>query len=366
MTTIHNTRSKKNVTYLWSYPSGYIFRCVDELAKRSKHNISLISFQPSRNAPFAAWESRSLSYSTLSDHDRRNYSKLSNTLLSKQPDIVIFAGWRQKNFTRLLWDRRFKSTKFILAADTQLLFTWRQFFGRFKLFRILRRVSGICVPGDRSFLLMRYWNVPARKIYQGLYAVDDILFSQPPSHSISHNRTFAFRYVGRYVRQKGLDVLLKSYDCYRKNTLKPHILTLSGAGPLETFSGPNDMNDGVTDLGFLQPADVAKLYTAPSVLVLPSRYEPWGQVIVEAMMSGVPVICTSACGASAAIVRHLHNGYIVKDLNISSLSTALTWFHHNIAKLPAMALAAQSMAAAHTTANWCNCQENMIDDIMST
>lgn len=59
-------------------------------------------------------------------------------------------------------------------------------------------------------------------------------------------------------------------------------------------------------------SDPERLFAAADVFVLPTRYEPFGMVIVEAMASGVPVVVSGIAGA-AELIRHGENGYIVAE-----------------------------------------------------
>jgi len=44
----------------------------------------------------------------------------------------------------------------------------------------------------------------------------------------------------------------------------------------------------VHDKGFVQPSDLPNIFAQAGVFILPSRYEPWGVVIGEALASGLP------------------------------------------------------------------------------
>jgi UDP-glucose:(heptosyl)LPS alpha-1,3-glucosyltransferase len=58
--------------------------------------------------------------------------------------------------------------------------------------------------------------------------------------------------------------------------------------------------------------DIAAAFAEADVFVLPTRYEPFGMVIAEALASGVPVVTTSRAGA-AELIRDAVNGFTVED-----------------------------------------------------
>lgn len=53
-----------------------------------------------------------------------------------------------------------------------------------------------------------------------------------------------------------------------------------------------------------------KYYCAADYFVLPTRYDPWGLVVNEAMACGLPVITTYQCGSGTELVKEGQNGYL--------------------------------------------------------
>jgi glycosyltransferase involved in cell wall biosynthesis len=103
--------------------------------------------------------------------------------------------------------------------------------------------------------------------------------------------------VGRLVPRKGFDVLLQAFAEARLANAR---LVIVGDGSerrmLERSAG-----DNVRFEGFRR--DVKDLYQAFDLFVCPSRYEPFGRVIAEALDSGVPVIAAESAGPRD-IARH--------------------------------------------------------------
>jgi glycosyltransferase involved in cell wall biosynthesis len=109
---------------------------------------------------------------------------------------------------------------------------------------------------------------------------------------------------------------------------------------------------GVTDLGFVQPAELPRILLAHGAFVFVSRFEPWGVALAEAMASGLPAICSEACGASVELVRHLHNGLLVPTEDADAVAAGMGWMHSRYDELPEMGRRAREFAAAFSAERW--------------
>jgi UDP-glucose:(heptosyl)LPS alpha-1,3-glucosyltransferase len=96
--------------------------------------------------------------------------------------------------------------------------------------------------------------------------------------------------------------------------------------------------DRVRWLG-LRP-DLERWYVAADVLVLPTRYEPFGNVHLEALASGLPVVTTTAAGG-AEVVEDGKSGAVIAPNDAGALAAAVTRLREgNRAALAAAARAA--------------------------
>ena len=344
-----------NITYCWTAPSGYLSACMSELAARQGINASLILWESSSEAPFDEASVSSPRQHVLSESNLHNYAVIKKLVLATRPDVVFIVGWAHFPYVRLVYDNDLRGVRFVIGVDTPIRFDWRQQFARLKIGRLLAKVDAVCVPGERSFQVMRYWKVPGAKISKLFYGVNYNLFST--GSEVRWTSTFkwprSFVFVGRYVPIKGVDVLVEAYQMYRQRVADPWELSLCGTGPLATLlSGV----EGVRDLGFVQPADLGEVFRRAGVFVLPSRLDPWGQAIVEAAAAGLPIVCTQACGASAEMVRDYHNGIVVPPNDVESLASAFVWMHEHEDRLPAMGKASQQLAGAYSAERWADNQ----------
>lgn len=104
-------------------------------------------------------------------------------------------------------------------------------------------------------------------------------------------------------------------------------LVLVGEGPeranLERSAIRLRVTERVRFLGFLNQSQLPSAYRAADVFVLPSRFEPFGMVVNEAMLCGLPVVLSDSVGARFDLVRHGENGYVYPAGNVPALAAIL-------------------------------------------
>jgi len=145
-------------------------------------------------------------------------------------------------------------------------------------------------------------------------------------------------FVGRIEPLKGVDTLLEAMACLQsKEAGKPVHLAIIGGDP---GASREDMTAEMSrlqklcdDLGldksvvFLGKRDQDKLpyyYSAAEVLVMPSHYESFGMVALEAMACGTPVIA-SEVGGLAYLVRDGETGFTIPDQEPEQLCEKISW-----------------------------------------
>ncbi len=108
-------------------------------------------------------------------------------------------------------------------------------------------------------------------------------------------------YVGSLIERKGVGLLLEAFS--RIAAIHPSArLRIVGDGPLrkkmEKKAAELGVRDRVDFMGFVEPADIPFEYALADLFVLPSLEDTFAVVVVEAMASGVPVICSPLAGVS--------------------------------------------------------------------
>jgi glycosyltransferase involved in cell wall biosynthesis len=126
-------------------------------------------------------------------------------------------------------------------------------------------------------------------------------------------------YVGRISREKDLDVLAAAYDKVREAG-HPVKLYVVGHGPYSEALAAA-LPDAVF-LGYLTGEPLAKAYASADVFVFPSTTDTFGNVIIEAQASGLPVI-VSDLGGPKELVQDGINGIVTKARDTDDVARAI-------------------------------------------
>ncbi len=144
------------------------------------------------------------------------------------------------------------------------------------------------------------------------------------------NNIFTFFSLAFLEGEKGMDVLIKSFAKYFKDTNTK--LIIGGDGSQKEFlinlSKELKIDKQIDFLGALSREEVSKYMSRCNAFVLASKYETFGVVYIEALASGKPVIGTYNGGAEDIINKD--NGLLVKVNDIDDLGNAMSYVTKNI------------------------------------
>ena len=137
-------------------------------------------------------------------------------------------------------------------------------------------------PSYRSNEIRRGWNAQDKKV---------ILF------------------CGRFVWYKDLEVFIRVYELFKKKGPENVAFVLAGDGPIR-----KELKRRMPDAyfaGYLYGEDLSRVYANSDILLFPSTTETFGNVILEALSSGVPAVVSNIGGCQEIIARS-GGGYIVQ------------------------------------------------------
>jgi glycosyltransferase involved in cell wall biosynthesis len=168
----------------------------------------------------------------------------------------------------------------------------------------------VCMPNYVD--LKSYQNLPQRGQFRAKHAISE--------------RAKTVLFLGRIHPIKNIETLLAAFSNVKRTVNCPVKLVIAGPdeGHLQTLKSLARQLDVENDMVFPGPLyerEKLEAYVDADVFVLPSHYESFGNVALEALACGTPVIVTNNCGVSEWISGDV--GYIVES-NEEELCNALS------------------------------------------
>lgn len=328
--------------------SGYMSSCLETFKQQENAELLLYIWPNQLDAPFNVNEFEALGRL----HNRFDFTddKILSSVLSFEPDAVLVSGWKDKGYVGICRQLKAKGIAIISGCDTQWDGSVRQLIASTVApVHVQKFIDVLWVTGERQRYLANALGFKGERCWDGYYACDWDAFSVQGNCALKPEETAYFLYVGRYAPEKGLDTLAAAYQAYCRQAQNPWPLVCAGAGSL----GDMLVAAGAEDRGFVQPKNLPALMQNAAAFVLPSRFEPWGVVIQEAAASGLPLILSDDCGASAHLLRPYYNGFSFSSGNIEDLTQALKAMHHLTSQQRLeYGLASYSLSKQYTPRRW--------------
>lgn len=152
---------------------------------------------------------------------------------------------------------------------------------------------------------------------------------------------FVVLFVGSGFERKGVEFLIKAVESISASVSA----LIVGKGPASKF---RDMVKRQNIIFCGPQKDIFKYYAAADVFVFPTIYEPFGNVHLEALASGLPVITTRNSGAAEIIKDGVHGFVVEEPEDITAISEKIRFCLNNRDKLKLMSENARRLAEEFT------------------
>lgn len=277
-------------------------------------------------------------------------AELRRRLEEISPDVVVVSGYFYPAMREAARWAKQNGRGSILLSESNY-FDRKRFFLTERLKGAwLRRYFDACfVGGARSQQYHEYLGFPSHQIWSGYDVVDNDYFYRmagearrhlnKPRNALNLPKKY-FLYVGRFSSEKNLDRLLRSFAKLSRDPMASGWgLVMTGGGPLEKQLREMCDREQIPNViwsGFLQMDQLPAIYSAASVLILPSAREPWGLVVNEAMACGLPVLVSNRCGSALDLVDQGVNGWTFDPFSDEDILFAMKRAILNEDQLPIM------------------------------
>jgi glycosyltransferase involved in cell wall biosynthesis len=279
-------------------------------------------------------------------------------------DLIILSGWAEPSYL-LLWSLAQMTRKRIAfwLESTQDDFA-RAGFKELLKKKILAQACGVVASGTRAAEYCQALGFPRPKIYCAPNAVNVDYFRQQAAQLAPQRAALrqelglngvTLLFVGRMIESmKSVSTLLRAQQILENKNL-PAELVLIGEGQDRTAYEhlARELNlQRVRFENFMPHDALCCYYASADVMVLPSRSEPWGFVLNEAMEFGLPLVASDAVGAAPDLIGEGVNGFSVPRENAAALATALEKLVMNALVREQMGAASRARIASFTPDAW--------------
>lgn len=336
------------IVFCWSTISGYMAACWRELASRPGVNLFVIAHRSSGQTAFHDELMRDIPHRLLEANEQQDAALIQALVTEQRADVVVITGWWLAPYRALTCNPALHRTKFIMGVDTPWRSEWQR-LTRLRYRRYFNHLDHVFVAGERSWQYVRRLGFPPASISRGMYGIEFSRWQMVALGRAAGEWPRGFIFVGRYAHEKGVDILVAAYQEYRREVKSPWPLLCCGRGPDESvLTG----QEGIENLGFVQPDALPEVFRKAGVFVLPSRFDPWPLALVEAAASGLPILCSESCGSMVENVRPFYNGLVVTSGSVTALAEAMKSFHSHYDQLPEWGRKSVEFARAYSAAVW--------------
>ena len=144
------------------------------------------------------------------------------------------------------------------------------------------------------------------------------------SNSYSDCTAKSVMYVGRFSKQKDIGSLLRIWDIVHQRHLDWTLHLYGGYGEEQTalYQEIKQMESNI--IIHEATSDIMEKYKESSILLLTSRYEPFGLVLPEAMSCGVPVVAFDCPYGPADIITDGVDGFLIRHRSIEDFANKVS------------------------------------------
>jgi glycosyltransferase involved in cell wall biosynthesis len=334
---IHNT--------LWTHYKGDMYsRIYKRLEATNQYDFSVIHLATTEHGRSvlgnADLNEHQYPYEVLFDTDLEKVSaksKITNLLkrvIYHRPQLIYLNGYYDVSYWAVIVYAKTKGIKIIIDSESneqsRERIWWKESLKRV----ILTQLDGYLCLGTKATEYLLKLGVKKEKILsaRNIGIANDKVLTLYKTAYAQRNHTkerlnlpqFNFIYAGRFSPIKNLKMLIEAFgEISQTNSLsKQWGLILSGDGTEKEDLKALVQSQKLTNIFFLPSCEwheVPARYALADVAILPSLFEPFGFLVNEALVYGMPIIVSNRCGSAYDLVEDGENGYVFEPTLKSEL-----------------------------------------------
>lgn len=265
-------------------------------------------------------------------------------LVRIHPDITISLLRREINFLNDINDGSRKIGELHVnranyrnfeAGDTNII---KNMFSKFWMRSLVSKLNRL----DKFVVLTNEDRLAWSELSNVSVIPDPLSFIPIKKSTLTQKRIIA---VGRYVYQKGFDLLLQAWSKVEKEHLDWQLVIFGDGDRTPYQQQMHEMDIDICRCHLNGPtSDIQQEYVNSSLFVFSSRFEGFGMVLVEAMACGLPVVSFACPCGPKDIVTDGVDGFLVENGNVNALADKLSQLMSDENLRQSMSVAGQTNA----------------------
>jgi len=274
---------------------------------------------------------------------------------SYRPDVLNLTGWYDPAQWVLLFYAKLMGIKIIISNESNVRDHVRMGAKeRFKQFLLGQADAFFCFGTSSAAYLEKLGAKPSQILTQKAAVVDNEVISEHYQKAIVERDSrkkaknwsrYNFIFVGRLIPPKNLPLLLNAFAEISSKSPEWGLVLLGEGEQKGELQGLAQNNKNVRFEAGVPWYEVAEYLALADVLVLPSESEPWGLVVNEAMICGLPVLVSEPSGCVDDLVKIGQNGFTFNPHQKQDLVVKMHYFVQNAANLTRMGEASRDIVA---------------------
>lgn len=357
---------------LWSHSKGAVFSALHDLCRRNGKNLEVIQIAATDGA------CKSIGQIDFSQHRypcrllfedgiesigvlQRSVA-LGREIIAQRPDMVILPGYYDISFWLALLVVKLLRIPAILTFDSTVM-DWPRVWYKELIKKIyVHLCDAAFVYGTQAKKYLGQLGMPEQRIFIRYQATinDEIAainlaarHDRDKQQARNGLKPRNFIYVGRLSGEKNVATLIQAFHILkgRESAANDWGLLVVGNGPLREELVELCSMRGIADVHFIGGKswrELPEYYAMSDVLVLPSTSEPWGAVVNEAMVCGLPVLVSNRCGAAYDLLIEGENGFVFDPCRVAELADRMEYFIDNPGRIAEMGVRSSAIIAEYT------------------
>lgn len=299
---------------------------INYLSEHFGHEIHVITMC-NQEKPFFLLSKKIILHNMALTSRFKHREKLEKLLFEIRPDITVSMYGPEFTFLYKIKDGSKKivefhfSKNYLIHLVNGIQHLHFRLLHKLKVWFLQKKEEHYVPKYDKIILLthqdLEFWGNKPNMCY-----IHNPLSFRSKESSILENKCIIA--VGRYIAQKGFDILIDAYKPIAKE-FPDWQLIIFGEGQDEKLLANKIKLYQLENQVILHPPtqNIQKKMLESSIFVFPSRYEGFGLVLTEAMECGLPCIAFDCeCGPSE-IILHNKSGFLIPNYDIFQLTTAM-------------------------------------------